>query len=177
MPKSKTIARSSASSNGAAPAEPAEPTVTLCDRADGLYRAAAECCRQHKRYACFIDHAVPDGEQEAGFRMVRLADELLTQAAAEYEAACGDDAGHGDDAWWHRANGLWHATREYLRRHSVADRDSRRVTAMHDRSQLARLALEYDLEASALMALRLAAEAYHKVRPDADLCAPASPAR
>ena len=51
------------------------------------------------------------------------------------------------------------------------------MTNAHDPSQLARLALEYDLEASALMALKLAVNTYHKERPAADLCAPASPAR
>ena len=174
MPKTKT---NPAASRADASAESADPATTLIDRADALFRAAAECCRQHKRYACLVDHAAPEGEQAAGFRLVRLADELLTNAAGEYEVACSEETIDREQAWWHHANALWHASREFLRRHSVADRDSRRVANAHDPAQLARLALEYDLEASALMAQKLAVNTYHRERPAADLCAPASPAR
>ena len=82
-------------------------------------------------------------------------------AAAEPES-------HGDEAWWHRANGLWHAAREYARRHQGCD-DASRKLRNHSPEALGELAMEYDLEASAVLALRHAAQAYCKVRPQAAL--------
>ena len=43
---------------------------------------------------------------------------------------------------------------------------SRKVSARHDAEQLGSMQLEYELEASALLALRHAADAYRKTRPE-----------
>jgi hypothetical protein len=43
---------------------------------------------------------------------------------------------------------------------------SRKVSLKHDAGQLASMQMEYELEASALLALRHAAEAYRKTRPE-----------
>ena len=73
-----------------------------------------------------------------------------------------------DEAWWHRANALWHASREYARRHRGCDRAGRDMAgAQHSSDMLASLNIEYELEASALLALKHATEAYRKVRPEA----------
>ncbi len=97
MPKTKQ--RRPASKAAAAAPEP-----TICEKADLLFRSAAECCRQHRRYA---------------------------------------------------------------RRHSLSDRASGEFRA-HNASKLASLGVEYELEASSLLALQHAVEAYRKLRPEAD---------
>jgi hypothetical protein len=77
--------------------------------------------------------------------------------------------GSADEEWWHRANALWHASREYGRRQTCCERQSRRAKGELRRGPdgLADLVLQYDLEASALLALRHAADAYRKTRPQA----------
>ena len=145
---------------------PTPPTV--CDKADALFRSAAETCRQRRRYAWLVEREVDDAEQHGALKLVALSDELLEEAATAYEHSCMDRNGGGKDEWWHRANALWHACREYQRRHSLSDRASGEFRA-HDASKFAALALEYDLEASALLALQQAVEAYRKARPEAEV--------
>ena len=91
-----------------------------------------------------------------------------TQAAAAYESSCMTVNGERRDDWWHRANNLWQACREYARRHSLSDRASDEFRA-HDAAKLTALGVEYELEASALLALQHAVDAYRKLRPEADL--------
>ena len=141
---------------------------TVCDKADVLFRSAAECCRQHRRYARLVEMGTHETEQIAALRLVAASDEQLTQAAASYESSCMGVNGERRDDWWHKANNLWHACREYARRHSLSDSASGEFRA-HGVSKLTSLGVEYELEASALLALQHAVDAYRKLRPEADL--------
>ena len=106
-------------------------------------------------------------EQRAALRLVLASDEQLAEAATGYESSCMTVNGERSDDWWHKANALWHASREYARRHSLSDRASGEFRA-HDVTKLAALGVEYELEASALLALQHAVDAYRKLRPEAD---------
>jgi hypothetical protein len=156
------------------PSRPARPAAisgshpTICDKADILFRSAAECCRQHRRYARLIEMGTDETEQIAALRLVAASDEQLTLAAAAYESSCMTVNGERRDDWWHKANNLWHACREYARRHSLSDSASGEFRA-HDVTKLTSLGVEYELEASALLALQHAVDAYRKLRPEADL--------
>ena len=150
------------------------PEPSICDKADILFRSAAECCRQHRRYARLIEMETDESEQRAALRLVAASDEQLSDAAAAYEASCMKVNGERRDEWWHKANSLWHACREYARRHSLSDRASGEFRA-HDVTKLTSLGVEYELEASALLALQHAVDAYKKLRPAADWST--SPAR
>jgi hypothetical protein len=108
-----------------------------------------------------------ESEQRAALRLVAASDEQLLEAAAAYESSCMKMNGERGDEWWHRANNLWHACREYARRHSMSDRASGEFRA-HDANKLNSLEVEYELEASALLALQHAVDAYRKLRPEAD---------
>ena len=145
----------------------AAPEPTICNLADLLFRSAAECCRQHRRYSRLIEMETSEIEQRAALRLVAASDETLAEAAAAYEASCMKVNGERADDWWHRANNLWQACREYARRHSLSDRASGEFRA-HNASKLASLGVEYELEASSLLALQHAVEAYRKLRPEAD---------
>ena len=160
MPKTKQ--RRPASKAAAAAPEP-----TICEKADLLFRSAAECCRQHRRYARLIEMETSEIEQTAALRLVAASDESLSEAATAYETSCMKMNGERGDDWWHRANNLWQACREYARRHSLSDRASGEFRA-HNATKLASLGVEYELEASSLLALQHAVEAYRKLRPEAD---------
>lgn len=169
-------ARAAASNTGAATdsaatldATSAATTLTLADKADALYRASVECCRQHERAAHLVGRSASEAEQKAAHAMVDLCDGLLADLTAAYERRAARLHPDGaDEAWWHRANALWHASREYARRHRGADRaDRARGSEQHPSALFSTLNMEYELEASALLALKHAADAYRKVRPDA----------
>ena len=167
MPKSTAPAPSSARS--AAPvADPrAEPPLRAA--ADALFRAAAECCRQHARYARLVEHDASDAEQRAVCQMAELADELLQEMARAYEREAAPALGP-DEPWWHRANMLLLASRDFLRHHERCDKATRLTSARsHSVADLDALTAAYELEASALLALQQALEGYRKVRPDAEL--------
>jgi hypothetical protein len=144
-----------------------DPVAVVRARADALSRAAIECCRQHDRSAKLSSsHADPELEHEHLDALCRMCDGSLSEMAGAYEKAAAAFGGVVDEPWWHKANSLWHASREYARRHAGCDDLSRKVTAKHDAGQLASMQMEYELEASALLALRHAADAYRKTRPD-----------
>ena len=111
-------------------------------------------------------------EQRAALQLVAASDEHLSEAATAYETSCMTVNGERSDEWWHKANNLWHACREYARRHTLSDRASGEFKA-HDMTKLASLGVEYELEASALLAMQHAVDAYKKIRPEADLSAAA----
>jgi hypothetical protein len=151
------------------PVMPPTDSAALCARADALYRAAAECCRQHGRIARLVEQSDDAAEQRAAYEMVDHCDRTLADMAAAYEKAGARAHPDGPDGeWWHRANALWHAGREYARRHQESDRFARRISTTRDPATLATLNMDYELEASALLALRQAMDAYRKVRPHAD---------
>lgn len=147
---------------------PANPMTLVRSRADALFRAAVECCRQHDRSAKLFKSADldPDLEHKHADAMCAMCDGSLAELAAEYQQAAAHVHPEKDESWWHKANALWHASREYERRHAGCDAMSRRVAAKHSPGQLATMQVEYELEASALLALRHAAEAYRKTRPE-----------
>jgi hypothetical protein len=137
-------------------------------QADRMYRAAQECVRQRQRYARLVERAAEEDEQKGALRIACICDEVLAASTASYEKISANASAHREEEWWHKANTLWHVAREYSRRHEGCDQDSRRFSD-HSPARLAELTLEYDLEASALLALQHAITAYRKVVPDAEL--------
>ena len=138
--------------------------ATLRDTADALYRAATECHRQHTRYSDLIDKDASDQDQKSALEMAFISDDSLATAMTNYENAKHADVQPQDD-WWHKSNMLWHASREYIRRHAGCEGMSKRV-GRQTKNRLAEHVLSFDLEASALLALRMAADAYRATRPE-----------
>jgi hypothetical protein len=146
---------------------PKDPLTLVRTRADALYRAAIECCRQHDRAArLHKDDGDPELEHRHMDALCAMCDGSLTEMATEYEAAAANVHPERDEPWWHKANSLWHASREYARRHAGCDALSKKVSGKHAAVQLSAMQMEYELEASALLALRHAADAYRKTRPE-----------
>jgi len=137
-------------------------------QADRMYRAAQECVRQRQRYARLVERGAEEDEQKGALRIACICDEVLSASTTSYEKISATASAHRDEEWWHKANTLWHVAREYSRRHEGCDQDSRRFSD-HSPARLAELTMEYDLEASALLALQHAITAYRKVVPDAEL--------
>ena len=159
MPKSRPAAPTTR--------EQKTPVQLARDAADSMARAAAECCRQHDRVSRVHGQSDLDAELAAAQKSCDHCDETLADLSAAYHEAAASVQPKGDDEqWWHKANALWLASREYLRRHSFTDRASRDLKS-HDQAQLEKLQTEFELEASALLGLRHAADAYLKDRPTA----------
>ena len=135
-------------------------------RADALYRAAIECCRQHDRSAKLFGSSEPDLEHKHADALCAMCDGSLAELAVEYEQAAASVHPTDDETWWHKANGLWHASREYARRHAGCEELAKRISNKRSSDQLGTMQMEYELEASALLALRHAADAYRKTRPE-----------
>ena len=137
----------------------------VLDGADALCRWASEACHQHDRYARLSALTNEPAELRAAVTLVRQVDATLCEMVKRYEKAAADRRPVNDDAWWHRANELWLACREYVRRHEGCDRAERRVSnGTHSAEQFGELQLQYELEASALLAMRNAAEAFQRAR-------------
>jgi hypothetical protein len=141
-----------------------DPMTLVRTRADALHRAAVECCRQHDRAAKLFGSSEPELEHKHADAMCAMCDGSLAELAVEYEKAAAQVQPTKDEAWWHKANALWHASREYARRHAGCDAMAKRVSSKHSPNELAAMQMEYELEASALLALRHAADAYDKAR-------------
>jgi len=142
-------------------------TQSIVEYADLLYRTAAETHRQHTRYSRLVERSAPNEEQIFALEMAYMCDDMLGTAILAYEKCTSKAKAQPDDAWWHKANMLWHSSREYIRRHANCDGMSKRL-AKGAPNRLGELAMEFDLEASALLSLRMAADAYRSVRPEAD---------
>lgn len=129
------------------------------DAADALYRAAKECCHQHERIAGLIAIAADDQEFEAAWQMADLAEAQMAQRTKAYEEAAAAGRGKESEEWWHRANALWMACREYARRYAAsADVASRRKR--HTAAELSEIAVEYELEVSARLGVKQAIKEY-----------------
>jgi hypothetical protein len=152
--------------SAAADAAPLDPVASLRARADALYRAAIECCRQHDRSAKLFGSSDPELEHKHADALCAMCDGSLAELSKEYEQAAAHVQLGKDVEWWHKANSMWHASREYARRHAGCDALSKRISAKHSPEQLATMQMEYELEASSLLALRQAAEGYRKTRPE-----------
>jgi hypothetical protein len=144
-----------------------DPLTLVRTRADALHRAAIECCRQHERAAKLFGSSEPELEHKHVDAMCAMCDGSLAELAVEYEKAAAQVAPTKDEPWWHKANALWHASREYARRHAGCDAMSKRMASKHSPSELTAMQMEYELEASSLLALRHAADAYEKARRQA----------
>jgi hypothetical protein len=140
-----------------------EPLALQC-AADSMFRSAAECCRQQARIARVLDLLCSEEELEAVIEVSVLCVRILDAACVRY-AALGSNSHDGlDEDCWHAANSLWHASREYARRHLSCNVKSAKMS-QHSAAHLGELAVEYELKASAVLALRYAVEQYQKVRP------------
>jgi hypothetical protein len=143
------------------------PTQIARDAADALFRAALECCHQHDRASRVHEKSALEAELLSAQQACAHCDEALRTFLSAYEQTAAAFRPSGDDEpWWHRANTLWLASREYLRRNRGCDAASKEFKE-HGPDQLDALHMEYELEASALLSLRHAAEAYKESRPTA----------
>ena len=146
---------------------PTSPVDAVREAADALFRAASECCHQHDRVARIVTKSAVEEEVRDAQTMCEQCDDSLRSLATSYERISADVHPTGrDEGWWRRANALWLASREYLRRNGCCD-SANKDMKQHDRDRLGALHKEYELEASALLALRHAADAYKLNRPTA----------
>jgi hypothetical protein len=145
------------------PARKTKPSFAETPRgaADRMFRAASECMRQRERYARLVGSGAHDLEQLAALRVAQVCDEILDEAVAAYEKLV-VEATDEDGDWRRQANALWHACREYRRRPATNAVTTAKVG-------LQKLAVEYDLEASALLALKLALGGFRQICPDCEL--------
>lgn len=146
---------------------PKPPVEAVRDCADALFRAATECCHQAERMSRVSAKSAVEDEQEAASQLCTDCNDTLRRLTDAYERASAQVHPRGADAaWWHAANTLWLASREFLRRNGAAHEASQELK---DRSpeRLNELQSEYELEASAALALRQAAEGYRQHRPTA----------
>lgn len=129
------------------------------DAGDALHRSAVECCHQHERIAALIKLEADDQEFAAAWDMADLAEQQMSLRTAGYEQIAAAGRGAESEEWWHSANALWMACREYSRRYSAsADAASRRKR--HTEKEFAEIAVEYELEVSARLAVKQAIRGY-----------------
>jgi hypothetical protein len=158
MPKSKVLRES---------VETRSPVQQVRDAADALFRAAMECCHQHDRTSRVHAKSAVAEEVAAAQSACEHCDEVLRTLSTAYEQTTAEVHPTGaDERLWHCANGLWLASKEYLRRNGGCDAASKEFKE-HGPGRLNDLHAEYELEASALLALRHAAESYKQARPTA----------
>lgn len=142
-------------------AEPQSPVSC----ADALARTAHETCRQHERLSRLNGLGVLHAELEAAHALVDTCDLALAECVSTYQERCGKTA-VSDNAEVHsKANSLWLAARDYLRRHSIAEKASQQLK-QHDAEKLSDLQMEYELLASALLALKQNTASYLALRPE-----------
>jgi hypothetical protein len=139
------------------------PSPLAC--CDALARTATETYRQHERLARLMALGVGQGELEAAHAMVDTIDLALAESVKAFEQRCGTGPITDQADLRQAANTMWLAAREYLRRHSIAERASRQI-GQRDADTLGDLQMEYELEASALLGLKHATVAYQKLRPE-----------
>jgi hypothetical protein len=159
-------------SPGKARAPRSTPTASsvqssLADAADALFRSAIEACRQHERVARCSGRGCTEDELKEMAELCDLGHRHLAARTTAWEKAAGEGQRESGAAFWHAANALWHASREYARRHRSCDAMSTTVSR-RSTDALGALTLEYELEASALLALRHAVAGYRKLRVDAE---------
>lgn len=141
-------------------ARPSKPSAhPVKDAGDALFRAATECCHQHERIAALIKIGADDQEFAAAWEMADLAEAQLVARTAGYEEIAGPGRGDEPEDWWHRANSLWMACREYSRRYAAsAAAASKRKR--HTAAAFGEITVEYELEVSARMAVKQAVRTY-----------------
>jgi len=163
---SKTRARSERSTATRAATSAAPSIATLREIADALCRAAHECYHQHHRSSHVLAKSSVDTEERGLAQLCSVCDDTLRNLAVAYETgAAGLQPNGADRAWWHSANQLWLASREFIRRHRSCDAQTRRLAGHHSARELEALHLESELDASALLALGHACADYRRTRP------------
>jgi len=144
---------------------PAPSLDSVREIADALCRTASDCWHHHQRRAQVGAKASVETEARGLERLCSVCDDTLEQLAAAYERAAAAVRPDGANReWWHRANTLWLASREYARRHRSCDAQTRRLSGHHSHDDLESLHMEFELEASALLALRQASDEYCRTR-------------
>ncbi|MGV3710416.1 MAG: hypothetical protein ACO1Q7_16410 [Gemmatimonas sp.] len=106
-------------------------------------------------------------ELEAAHALVDTCDLALAECVAAYEKRCAKTQVSDDASIHAKANTMFLSARDYLRRHSIAEKAQQQLNKQHDFDKLSDLQLEYELLASALLALKQATSAYLTVRPEA----------
>jgi hypothetical protein len=135
-----------------------------CDVADAMARAATESCRQHERLHAVMERGCPDIELNGIASVCEACDRHVTELATAFEAASQAN-GFPDEQARRAANSLWHASREFVRRHEGSDLAATQLKR-HSAQKLTELHTEFELQASALLALRQAVVTYRRTRPD-----------
>jgi hypothetical protein len=107
---------------------------------------------------------VGKAELAAALAMVDTIDLALAEAVAEFEKKAAKATVSEQPDVRAAANAMWLSAREYLRRHSFAEKASRQLSQNGD--TFGDLHLDYELEASALLGLKQSTAAYQKLRPD-----------
>ena len=148
-----------------------DPNVTTVDllraKADGLFRTAQECIRQQDRCAQLGALSCGQTEKRLAQSAARQSIDALATMLESYQKSSSTLKVEGaDENWWRKANAVWMAAREFARRHSGTDAASKNLEAP-DAGRFGELAVDFELEASALLALRQSAAAYAQVRPEA----------
>jgi hypothetical protein len=155
---------------------PAKPSVSkddvavapsLLEVADAMFRAAVEASRQHERVGRLLSKGWLDDELKHVAQMCDAAVGHLSACADAYEQAAAHGKGALEETLWRTANSLWHASRDTARRHDLRATLVRRL-GKHTPEQLAQVQVEFELQASSLLAMRQAIVAYRKLRADAE---------
>ena len=150
-----------------APSDDGSADLSPLGAAEALARTAQEACRQHERLGRLVEVGAHPEELAAAHAMVDTIDLALAESVRTFEASCRTGGTISEQPEERQgANALWLAAREYLRRHSIAEKASRQLGA-HGADTLGDLHTEYELEASALLGLRHATTALAKLRPHA----------
>jgi hypothetical protein len=155
------------SAKASAPRDSRPAVNPVLENADALLRAAVESSRQHERVGRLIEKGCADDELQSVAELCDACNRHLGIRTTAYETVAAAGKGKTDDAVWHSANTLWQASREYSRRHQSCDAISSKLSRKGQET-FGELHVEYELEASALLALRQAIAAYRRLRPEAE---------
>ena len=167
----KTAATTGAKNGSTITKSPSEhqhdEVITPIAVVDALCRTANETCRQRDRRARLSNLGAAKWELSAAEAVVDACDLSVEEGVREFEKQCRKDPVSDSPEIRQAASSLWLAAREYIRRLSIANRASRQLSQSHDADDFSDIHLEYELEASSLLALKQAVGVYSKLRPEA----------
>jgi len=144
-----------------------DEAVTPIAVSDALCRTARETCHQRDRRSRLPQIGAARWEVVAAEALVDTCDLALEECVREFEKQCRKEQVSDSAEVRQAASTLWLASREYIRRNSIASKASRQLSQQHDADAFSDIHLEYELEASSLLALKQAVEVYAKLRPQA----------
>lgn len=162
----KQAAKSTGGTGGTAGMHEDE-AITPLVVADALCRTANETCRQRDRRSRLSQLGAAKWELAAAEAIVDTCDLALEECVREFEKQCRKEPLSDSAELRQAASSLWLAAREYIRRLSIANRASRQLGQQHDADAFGDLHLEYELEASSLLALKQSVGVFAKLRPEA----------